>query len=265
MNAPPVCLSPLALHTRLCVARLRSGAARWHNAPMDNPVRAMGLSFRSPLLLAAGFDRRGSLFGAASNLGLGGVEAGSFSCMPGMRPAPLLWPARNGVVRGLSLAVAPHTGWSEALAALLRALSAWQRAADYVTINPSPACPSPAAFAAVLVPLVRIVTRLPRARPLPVVAKLPARWLESAEYRVHARMLADSGCAGLLLSAEGLTAPSECIADIAADNGSHLCLISVGGVRTRAQMRERLAAGAQLVQVHRALTQKARPGRALLR
>ncbi|MDP3872560.1 MAG: hypothetical protein Q8Q80_07845 [Methyloversatilis sp.] len=255
-------LSALALRTRWSVARLRHGPA---GAPLIHPgrataVAAMGLHFPSPLLLAAGFDRHGRLFDAAARLGLGGVEAGSMNCAADGPAPPLLWSPRGAVRRGLSLNKPAHLAWPQAQTAFLHGLATWHRSADYITVNPGHDCPGPAALASLMSALARLKARLPRPQPLALVAKLPARWLGAADRRATVHAFIDSGCDGLLLSTEGAAdTAADCIAEVAALAGQRFCLISVGGVASLGAARQRLAAGAHLVQVHRALARRLPP------
>lgn len=249
-------LSTLALRTRWSVARMRQGRQQpFMRADRSTPVQAMGLEFPSPLVLAAGFDRNGRLFDAAARLGLGGIEAGSMHCVPGQPVLPLLWPRHSTVRRGLSLCKPPGMTWAQAPAAFLHALVNWHRCADYITLNPGPDCPSPDDLARVLTALMHTRMHLPRRWPLPLVAKLPARWLGSTTRRSTVRRFTDTGCEGLLLSTEGLAGPpGESLADIADIAGPGVTLISVGGISTPDDVRRHLLAGMHLVQVHRALT-----------
>lgn len=227
----------------------------------------MGLCFPSPLLVAAGFDRRGRLLAHAAALGLGGVETGSH-CAGLADPPPLFaiaaWrrgdaprrqvsPARP--CHGLSLAVPRHAFDVQRRSELLcRALAAWQAGADYVVLNPGRSGASPAECVELLAALAGLRDRLPRARRLAVVAKLPPAWMDSDAVVDWARRLVAAGADGLLVSAE--TAPQRAcarLATLAQALGPRVCLISVGGIDSVRAAEARLAAGARLVQLHRAL------------
>jgi dihydroorotate dehydrogenase len=249
-------LSALALRTRWSIARMNQGRQQpFMRADRSTPVQAMGLEFPSPLVLAAGFDRHGRLFDAAARLGLGAIEAGSMNCAPDQPVPPLLWPRYSAVRRGLSLGKPPGMTWAQAPAAFLHALVNWHRCADYITLNPGPDCPSSDDLARLMTALMGARVRLPRRSPLPLVAKLPARWLGRTTRRSTVRRLTDTGCEGLLLSMEGLIEPpGESLADIAEIAGPGITLISVGGISTPDDVRRQLLAGMHLVQVHRAFT-----------
>lgn len=247
-------LSALALRTRWSVARMNQGRQQpFMPADRSTPVQAMGLDFPSPLVLAAGFDRHGTLFDAAARLGLGAIEAGSMNCAPDQPVPPLLWPRYSAVRRGLSLGKPPWMTWAQAPAAFLHALVNWHRCADYITLNPGPDCPSSDDLARLMTALMDARMHLPRRSPLPLVAKLPARWLGRTTRRSTLHRFADTGCEGLLLSMEGLTEPpGESLADIAGIASPGITLISVGGISTPDDVRRRLRAGMHLVQMHRA-------------
>lgn len=69
-----------------------------------SPVRAMGLSFRSPLGLAAGFDKDARLVPAVAALGFGSVEVGTVTPLPQPgNPAPRMFrlPADRALVNRL--------------------------------------------------------------------------------------------------------------------------------------------------------------------
>lgn len=275
-------LTPRALRTRWAVQRLarlaaasatpaaaaaaRSGMPRGvAPAPARPALEAMGLSFASPLLLAAGFDRRGCLLADAAALGIGGIERGSFGApLAGCRPlfAPAAprrdeagggRPASPPPRRGLSLLVPP---WGEAggAEALGRALAAWHAGTDYVVLNPARGAPRPRELVDLLARVAALRERLARPRRLALVAKLPAAWMEGDDRLSWAHRLVEAGADGLLVSAEG-AAERACarLAELSAALGPRVCLISVGGIDSPRVARARLQAGARLLQVHRAL------------
>lgn len=222
----------------------------------------MGLSFASPLLLAAGFDRRGCLLAEAARLGVGGIERGSFAapdaaCRPLFPPPP---PRRDGAGRrappprrGLSLRVAACRDASGA-EALGRALAAWHARADYLVLNPVHGALRPPELVELLAWVAALRERLARPRRLALVAKLPAPWMEGDDRLRWAQQLVEAGADGLLVSAEGAAAHACArLAELSAALGPRVCLISVGGIDSPRVARARLQAGARLVQMHRAL------------
>lgn len=263
---PP--LSPRALRTRWSLQRLSRCASAVGACRNSGAVEAMGLCFPSPLLVAAGFDRRGTLLAHAAALGLGGVETGSHRAHS-TDPPPLFAAAawRHGKEQcgaassarpchGLSLAVPAHTADLRRRSELLcRALVAWQAAADYVVLNPARSGVSPVECVELIVALGELRDRLPRAWRLALVAKLPPGWMAPSGVADWARSLVAAGADGLLVSAEASPwrQASARLAALAEAVGPRVCLISVGGIDSVRVAKARLAAGARLVQVHRAL------------
>lgn len=276
-------LTPRALRSRWAVQRLASHASHAdcprvhvhagpesrvgnHHAPPSAtaPVEAMGLRFASPLLLAAGFDRTGRLLAEAAALGVGGVETGSHRVpasghLPRIRLAAMRDPAPDTIARpchGLSLLVPGVDGAGPAASAarLRAALAGWQAVADYAVLNPGRSGATPAHCVELLAALAELRDRLPRTRRLALVAKMPAVWMERAEASTWARRLVEAGADGLLVSAEGAPERAgERLAALVDAVGAEVCLISVGGVDSVRVAAARLAAGARLVQLHRAL------------
>ncbi|MGE5469287.1 MAG: dihydroorotate dehydrogenase [Bacteroidota bacterium] len=239
--------TPLAWRTRWALLRLRRAPA----LAAGPAVRAMGLCFPGPLGLAAGFDRYGALCGHALRLGLGAIELGTL--IPGQQRCRARPPAaRRRAVCGISIGKRPSTSWAQAEGDFLAGLAAHAAAADYLVLNPGRDCPGPQRFAEVLACLAQRRGR----RPLPLVAKLPAAWLAGSAAPEIAASLVGAGAAGLLISAEGADEATATLRRLARALGRQVCLISVGGIRTAAEARARLAAGAHLLQVHRCLSKR---------
>lgn len=276
-------LSPRALRTRWSVQGLarcaadavRSDAGRGGAVAVRGAVEAMGLRFASPVLVAAGLDRHGRLLADAAALGIGGVETGSHRPSAGGHP-PLIHlaaarqPRLQGGSRpchGLSLLVpnAEH-GAPACRAALLRAaLAGWQAHADYAVLNPGRSGATPAECVELLAALAELRDRLPRPRRLALVAKLPAAWMTRAEAAAWARRLVGAGADGLLVSAEGAAqGATRDLARLLDAVGAQVCLISVGGIDSAREAAARLAAGARLLQIHRALLVAPNAAQALL-
>lgn len=252
--------------TRACTGDASGAGVRGaaSSSPSPPAVEAMGLRFATPLLLAAGFDRTGRLLADAAALGVGGVETGSHrpsaqGQLPLLRIAALRHPGRGAVARprhGLSLLVprVEDAGAAACRGRLRAALAAWQASADYAVLNPGRSGASPAHCVDLLASLAEVRDRLPRVRRLALVAKLPAAWMERADAAVWARHLVEAGADGLLVSAEGAPQRAgERLAALADALGAEVCLISVGGIDSVRVAAARLAAGARLVQIHRAL------------
>lgn len=247
MRVPP--LTPLALRTRWALRRLQT-AAREAPAPAmaaGVPVIAMGLVFPGRLGLAAGFDRRGALWPHGHRLGFAAVECATPAIAA--RAGCGLPPGGQRALRGISLSKPPGLPWADSESYFVAALGSVARHADYLTLNPGRERPEPARFAQ----LVAAVCAARAGRRLPVVAKLPAAWLASAERVALARAFVAAGAAGLLLSAEGAADPEGVLRELAAALGKETCLISVGGIASAGTALARLRAGADLLQVHRGL------------
>lgn len=251
---------------------LRAGciAARCLPEPhASKPVVVMGLRFQSALGIAAGYDRLGRLGRNAGTLGFGFNEIGSVT----PEGIAALRRSSGSALLGINLTLDAARSPAEISEALARA---WPMA-DYLMLN----LIGPAA-----VPLLEAAQR-PRLRALlgclrqrqfslnedggrrvPLAAKvrsLPGRVpLDLAE------LLLDLGFDGLLAAHDpGPPATREryrswqddvqqgqaCqqIAALRAVTRERMALMSVGGVQTRAHLDARLAAGAELVQVHSAL------------
>ena len=265
---PPAIVRAAAVAPVTVRSASNARAARVDSRLTGRTVEAMGLCFPSPLLVAAGFDRRGSLLAHAAALGLGGVETGSHRAHSTDLPplfAVAAWrhgkgqcgaasPARP--CHGLSLAVPAHTADVQRRSELLcRALAAWQAGADYAVLNPARSGASPAECVELVAALGELRDRLPRTRRLALVAKLPPAWMATSGVADWARRLVAAGADGLLVSAEA-SPPRQASARLAAlaeAVGPRVCLISVGGIDSVRVAEVRLAAGARLVQVHRAL------------
>lgn len=261
--------TPLARRTRLALAQLLEIArdAPQHCAWPGQALRHMGLDFPGPAGLAAGFDPHGALLGHAHRLGLGHVELGT---MPGSDPCGTgMAPARPGhpgpqastaprAVCGLSLGRHPATPWARAeddYFAGLQTLPPW---VDYLTLNPGRSPPTAARFAHLVAAVAAALGADPTRPRRPIVVKLPITWTEGPE---GARVAADfvtRGAHGLLLSAEGARdagAALEALRRVARAVPRDTCLLSVGGIHSAQEAMARRRAGADLVQLHRGLSE----------
>ena len=263
----PAAVRPASVRPASVGPASNARAASVDSSLAGRAVEAMGLHFPSPLLVAAGFDRRGCLLAHAAALGLGGVETGSHRARSTDAPplfAVAAWRHGNAPQRsaspkrpchGLSLAVPAHTTDVQRRSELLcRALAAWQAGADYAVLNPARSGASPAECIELLAALAGLRDRLPRARRLALVAKLPPAWMERSSVADWVQGLVAAGADGLLVSAEAAPRQASArLAMLAEAVGSRVCLISVGGIDSVRVAEARLAAGARLVQVYRAL------------
>ncbi len=243
-------LSRLALRTRWALRRLltegRAAMVAAVPEPMS-PLRLLGLDFPGPVGLAAGFDRHGSLLGVAAALGFGAVEVGT--CFAGVPSRISPGPRQAGsAVRGVSLGKRPGVPWVDAAEVFLRARAEQGRGADYLCLNPGRDCPSAAGFAAIIACLAAaeggrrpILVKLAGTHPDPLAAA--SAWCAA-------------GAAGILLSAEGDGAPLATLRSLRGGLGAGTCLVSVGGIDSPEAALARRQAGADCVQVHRAVVHR---------
>lgn len=234
-------------------------------------VEVMGLRFPSPVGIAAGFDRCGRLGRRAARLGFGFTEVGS--CTPtelfGLRRLN----ASGGGLVGLNLSLDPARSPAELCADLTLA---WAQA-DYLMLNLISPLSAPLLAderRPQLIELLRALRHRGRAldsrgtRHVPLAVKL--RSLPGQVPMALAEVLLELGFDGLLAAHDpGPPATAERYRGWQDDDqqllacrqieqlrplcDGALALMSVGGIQTAAHLQARLAAGAQLVQVHSAL------------
>lgn len=235
----------------------------------------MGLTFPNALGLAAGVDKNGDALPALAELGFGFIEVGTTTPrpeygnhgaenltanlaakLPDIRRrlgehAPII-----GVSIGMNAATAPTAAARDYLFGLQ---CVWDHV-DYITVN----LHAPSA-AQLMQPhnrhrLDALLDELKAAqqaraqatgRYVPLVAKIALEG--GAEHRQAAATAQRSGFDGLLVS---LTDPAagtaEAISDLTPVPGDALPIIAVGGVHCAADVRQRLTAGATLVQLYSA-------------
>ncbi len=263
-------------------ARRRAGAGRDGSAcaqPRMAPVQVMGLVFPNPLGIAAGFDKRGQLGRQVGALGFGAIEIGTLT-----PPQAAAWAAGQaaqagrGAVLGVSLGIGSDTEPGDAVDDYLAGMSSAWAHADYLTINLcspqagallAPACRERleallvalkqqqrdlAALTGRYVPLA-VKLRVPLAGPA-----LPAAVGRLAALRYDALVAAfDLGPPATprryldWQAAERQRQACVQVSRLAAALAGRLPIISVGGIRSAAQVVARLQAGAALVQLHDAL------------
>lgn len=240
-------------------------------APIERPVMAMGLRFPSPLGIAAGFDRHGRLGRCAGALGFGCNEIGSIDLATTSELA--FPPQQAGSARlGLNLNIDPACS----LAALCSGLNRAWPLADYLMLNLiNPA--SAALLDEEQRPLLRQILAGLRAqqrlldqqgRRVPLAVKL--RCLAGQVPLALAELLLELGYDGLLAAHDpgppataqryrawqNATQQEQACAQIEQLRrlcGGQLALLSVGGIQSAEHLDARLAAGAELVQVHSVL------------
>lgn len=94
-----------ALHAATATPIVGSGLRRWAR-PDDRPTQLLGLHFRNPIGLAAGFDKDGRHIEAMAALGFGFVEIGSVTCRPSTgnaRPRLFRLPVDGALINRMGL------------------------------------------------------------------------------------------------------------------------------------------------------------------
>lgn len=214
------------------------------------PVSAMGLAFANPLGLAAGFDRTGVLIPSLAAHGFGHIEVGTIT--PATGHAGTLVPHQAQTRIGLNIGSA-RPGLDERViedyAATLKQAFGH---ADYIAANLS-------------APLLHrdgntrgvetLVKRLGVTRDvLSAVGGQRVPLLLKLEAGPHGARFPAAILAMRANGIDGVVLVSDCVDRIRAIAGylDGLTVISVGSIRSARDVRARLAAGATLVQVHRA-------------
>ncbi|HXH01954.1 MAG TPA: hypothetical protein VNN09_01385 [Candidatus Competibacteraceae bacterium] len=230
----------------------------------------MGLDFPNPVGMAAGFDRDGRLLASLPGSGLGFAEIGTVNASASDHPLLIRLAAR--LARARALPGLPPVGVSigslrdsldgAALADYASAMMALLPQVDFFTLNLSrPGSPGrgsavdPAALAGFLASLCQRCQALgaERWRPVPLVLKLA---VEPGEVMPPAARLAgELGFDAVLAAFEGWPCRESVLRRIEtlAKCLEPIPLLVVGGIRSAADVRDRLAAGAVLVQVYSAL------------
>lgn len=235
------------------------------------PVEVMGLRFATALGIAAGFDRFGRLGRGASALGLGFNEIGSFA-LGEIAQLPAQAHSPGTALLGLNLSLTPDISPAALRTGLARA---WPLA-DYLTLNLIG--PSSAALLG--------TEQRPRLRQLLAALRSEQQRLDRTERRVPlavklrclpgqvplalAELLLELGYDGLLAAHDpgppatrqryrawqDTARQAQACAQIEQLRrlcGRQIALMSVGGIQSAEHLQARLAAGAELVQVHSVL------------
>jgi len=220
------------------------------DVPRVRPTIAMGLQFRNPLGLAAGFDRTGRRIPVLMRLGFGHIEVGTLTpTHANVCPAAS---AEADVPIGVNIG-SEQKGISQQVIGDYLAMLAnvWDRASYVVANLSSPFHGRTGDTPGVETLLEQLATRwldLDRRteRYVPLLVKVscgpdaaPARAIN---------VVRDVGLSGVVLASatlQQLSAVRNCL-----EGGT---VIAVGGIASAADVRARLSAGAALVQVHTAL------------
>lgn len=217
------------------------------------PVEAMGLRFANPIGLAAGYDRTGELVSSLLSVGFGHIEVGTISHTAEFS-GPLVLPS-GGVRLGINIGSMLPGFDGRVVDDFVALLSQVAPIGDYVVVNlGTPTLGRDANSPGVE----RLVQRLSAARDaistaygrrVPLLLKITAS-MRGAPIPVAIAAARSHGLDGIVLVSDCLYRLNEISRYI-----DQLTVISVGGIRTPSDIRARLAAGATLIQVHRAFAE----------
>jgi dihydroorotate dehydrogenase len=250
-------------------------------------TEALGLVFDSPFGVAAGFDKNAVAVSGLHALGFGHIEVGTVTAIPqDGNPRPRLFRLipdralarlrrrRTRPVIGANIGKSRVVDVAEATADYVTSTRLVAPVADYLVVNvSSPNTPGLRGLQAVetLRPLLEAVRDAAGGTPL--LVKI-APDLPEEEIEAIARLAVDTGLAGIVatnttISREGLVTDAakveaagagglsgaplraralDVLRTVRAAVPEDFCVIAAGGVETAADVRERLDAGADLVQ-----------------
>jgi len=229
-------------------------------APEYPVADAMGLRFPNPVGLAAGFDRDGRLVDRLQSCGFGFVEIGTVSAssrsgsgnlMAAAKHLARLRSAGRGLRVGVNIGSSRDGFGTEALGDHIAAMRALWPFADYLAVNlTSPRSPArqrlePSSCAGFLAALGAEREALMRSSGLrvPLAVKLVLDHVS----RPLIEVLKAARIAGIIGVSDSLA-----VVGTASAAFDPIPVISVGGIRSAADVAARLAAGAVLVQIFRA-------------
>lgn len=231
----------------ICQTTGDAAAAAVSDAPIVQPVTAWGLGFRNPLGLAAGFDRTGALLPALAPLGFGHIEIGTVTSEA---PDIVLPSALSGHVRiGASIGSAQPGISRDVIDDYLANLSRVWGSVDYIVANvSSPFAGRDGDLPGIEMLLEELEQRrctLYRAtgRQTPLLIKL--QFPDGS-----APPAALAAARGLEFSGVVLVSASLRQISAAADGFDGGIVISVGGIASASDIRDRMSAGASLVQIY---------------
>ena len=222
-------------------------AATHSDVPRVRPVSAIGLQFRNPLGLAAGFDRTGRRLPVLVRLGFGHIEVGTLTPARGYVVPTTL--AGAHVQIGINIGSAQKGISQQVIDDYLAMLGNIWWSASYIVANLSS-------------PFYRRTGDTPGVDGL--LDQLAMRWLDLTRLTGrHVPLLAKISCvpgddlpraidAAREIGLSGVVLASATLQQISIVRGRFEsgAIISVGGVASAADIRARLSAGASLVQIH---------------
>lgn len=220
---------------------------------LNQPLMAMGLEFANPLGLAAGYDRTGELAPSLLSSGFGHVEVGTINSAtaytgPHTRTA-------GGARLGINIGSIRPGLDDLVIEDFVMRLKQAARVGDYVVANLSASNLHRNGNSPGVDKLVQNLSATRDAlstacdRRVPVLVKLKSG--------PHGAAVPAAIAAARLHGLDGIVLVSDCLHQLHAISTyvGGLTVISVGGVRTSEDVRARIAAGAALVQVHRAFAE----------
>lgn len=257
-------------HRRAWAAVAIDLAGKWAYAPPSPWLerRVMGIDFLSPIGLAAGFDKQGRHVPALPGLGFGFAEIGSVTPLPEIGRSPglravILRLARHGAPHpipiGVSISMNRTTSPERMAEDYLHGLAGVRHVADYVTLNLGPrAGPDLHArehrntLRSVLHAVRQEQKRLAagayqKGRHLPILIKVDQ---SRGDTDALIACIGEFGFDGLVLSG-----PIAALERAVRMTDGQMPIVSVGGIRTPQDARDRLGAGAALLQLYGGLVE----------
>lgn len=257
---------------KLAVVSMRATGCLADASPPSSLRRSvMGLSFPSPLGLAAGCDKNGNLYPVLPGLGFGFGEIGSVTPQPEAGRSPGLaavvfrlahYRAPRPIPLGVSVSMNRATPLERIPQDYLACLEAVWAHADYVTLNlgvragPDLHMREHRALLHKVLHTVKIAQgRLAAAQGhrVPIAVKLDQSRGDTASLSACIR---EYGFDGLVLSGAGKGPAAQKPAELARLAGTlqdEMPIISVGGILTPQDALDRLDAGADLLQIYTGL------------
>lgn len=222
--------------------------------------KVMGLAFPSPLGLAAGFDKHGKYFQALPSSGFGFAEIGSVTPLPeaerssGLQTVSLnlsRYRTPHPIPLGVSISMNRATPPKAMVQDYLKCFFELRNIADYLTLNLGPRAGPDLHLPenrTVLCAIFHAIKQAQRAFSIADNETLPiAVKIDQSRGNTDALIdcVSEFGFDAIVLSGS-----TECLASVATKLNRQIPIISVGGIRTAQDARERLDAGAALLQIY---------------
>lgn len=254
-----------AVHARQLAAVAVNVAGKVSSA-QPSPLLArhvMGLVFPSPLGLAAGFDKHGKHFMSLPLIGFGFAEIGSVTPLPEAERSVGLHAVSLNISRyrlphpiplGVSISMNRATPPAAMAHDYLKCFLGVQHVADYVTLNLGPRAGPDLHLpenTKVLREIFHAIKRVQEALSVTNGKRIPIA-VKIDQVRGNTRVLINDvleyGFDGIVLSGS-----TTCLAQVANYLNGQMPIISVGGICTAQEAKERLDAGASLLQIYSGL------------